>query len=132
MVVRDATGRVLLEKRKDCGLWGLPGGRLDPGESVTQAGIREVKEETGLAIQAVRLIGVYSIPTPDRLIDYPEGLTHSIDIVLEGSILGGDLAHSEESEAVGFFDPSALPPETHPAAKQVLEDFVRGVTCHVD
>jgi ADP-ribose pyrophosphatase YjhB (NUDIX family) len=99
---------------------------------VTQAGIREVKEETGLTIRILRLIGIYSVPTADRILTYPEGLTHSIDVVLEGSILGGALAHSEESEAVGFFAPSALPSETHPAAKQVLEDFVRGVTCHVD
>lgn len=123
---------MLLEKRRDCGLWGLPGGRLDPGESVIQAGIREVKEETGLSIRIVRLIGVYSIPTPDRIVTYPEGVTHSIDVLLEGAIVEGELVASEESEAVGFLDPTTLPPDTHPATKQVLEDFLRGVTCHVD
>lgn len=132
VVVRDRAGRVLLEKRKDCGLWGLPGGRLDPGESVIQAGIREVKEETGLTIRVSRLIGVYSTPTLDRLINYPEGLTHSIDVVLEGTILAGSLTHSDESEAVGFYDPTALPRDTHPAAKEVIEDLLRGVACHID
>jgi ADP-ribose pyrophosphatase YjhB (NUDIX family) len=132
VVVRDREGRVLLEKRKDCGLWGLPGGRLDPGESVTQAGIREVNEETGFTIRVDRLIGVYSTPTPDRLIHYPEGLTHSIDVVLEGTILHGTLTHSDESEAVAFHEPTALPPDMHPAAQQVIEDLLRGVACHID
>ena len=130
--MRDAQGRILLEKRRDCGLWGLPGGRLDPGESVIEAGRREVMEETGLSIRVVRLLGVYSIPTPARLISYPEGLTHSIDIVLEGLPLDGVLTHSEESEAVGFFEPTALPDALHPATREVLDDVARGVSGHVD
>ncbi len=94
--------------------------------------MREVQEETGLSIRVVRLVGVYSVPTPDRLISYPEGLTHSVDIVLEGVPLDGVLMHSEESEAVGFFEPTALPDMLHPAAREVLEDFARGVSGHVD
>jgi len=57
--VLDDHGRLLLEKRRDCGLWGLAGGRIEPGESVAEAAVREVKEETGFLVQITRLIGVY-------------------------------------------------------------------------
>ena len=52
--------RVLLQRRDDTGHWGLPGGAVEPGESVRQALIREVREETGLEVEPLRLIGVYS------------------------------------------------------------------------
>ena len=40
----DDQGRILLERRKDCGMWGLPGGKIEPGESVMDAAVREVLE----------------------------------------------------------------------------------------
>lgn len=52
-VVRDETGRLLLVRRAhapDAGLWSLPGGRLEPGETAEQAAAREVAEETGLQV----------------------------------------------------------------------------------
>jgi 8-oxo-dGTP diphosphatase len=51
-VITDAEGRMLLIRRRNepsAGLWSLPGGRLEPGESDQQAVVREVREETGLA-----------------------------------------------------------------------------------
>ncbi len=47
VLVEDEAGAVLLELRRDCGLWGLVGGRVEPGESVSVAAIRETQEETG-------------------------------------------------------------------------------------
>jgi ADP-ribose pyrophosphatase YjhB (NUDIX family) len=55
-------GRVLLTKREDFEVWCLPGGGLEPGESVAQAAVREVREETGLEVALTRLVGVYSRP----------------------------------------------------------------------
>jgi 8-oxo-dGTP diphosphatase len=54
-------GKILLEKRKNepsRGKWSIPGGLVELGESVEQAIIREVKEETGLDVEAPRLIDV--------------------------------------------------------------------------
>ena len=55
-------GEILLIQRADNGHWGLPGGHVEPGESVAQAAAREVLEETGCKIEVGRLIGVYSDP----------------------------------------------------------------------
>ncbi|WP_153072168.1 NUDIX domain-containing protein, partial [Escherichia coli] len=59
-IVFDEYGRVLLMKRADNGLWGIPSGHVEPAETVEQAIIREIREETGLEVQVKRLIGVYS------------------------------------------------------------------------
>jgi 8-oxo-dGTP diphosphatase len=54
--------KILLIKRNTIpfkGYWGLPGGRMDPGETIEQTVVREVKEETGLDVEIVRKIGEY-------------------------------------------------------------------------
>ncbi len=65
-IVRDEEGRLLLIRRghaPSAGLWSLPGGRVEPGESAEDATVREVAEETGLEIEIVREIGAIDIPT---------------------------------------------------------------------
>jgi 8-oxo-dGTP pyrophosphatase MutT (NUDIX family) len=54
------SGKVLLTKREDFEVWCLPGGHVDPGESLAQTAIREAYEETGLEVELLRLVGVYS------------------------------------------------------------------------
>jgi 8-oxo-dGTP diphosphatase len=59
-VIKDARGRLLLIKRghePGAGLWSLPGGRVEPGETDAEALVREMQEETGLAVVAGRLLG---------------------------------------------------------------------------
>jgi len=53
-------GKILLTKREDFEVWCLPGGGVEEGESLAEAGIREAKEETGLDVELTRLVGVYS------------------------------------------------------------------------
>jgi len=53
-------GKVLLTKREDFEVWCLPGGSVEDGESLAEAGIREAKEEIGLDVELTRLVGVYS------------------------------------------------------------------------
>ena len=68
-LVRDARGRVLLAHRVDTGNWELPGGRIEPGETVTAAVTREVAEETGLPITVTGLAGVFC--DPGHVVVYP-------------------------------------------------------------
>jgi 8-oxo-dGTP diphosphatase len=59
-VVTDGHGRLLLIKRghdPGAGLWSLPGGRIEPGETDAEALVREMLEETGLTVEPGRLLG---------------------------------------------------------------------------
>jgi len=67
-VIKDGRGRLLLIKRghaPGAGLWSLPGGRIEPGETDAEALVREIREETGLTIEAGQLIGTVRRPTQD-------------------------------------------------------------------
>jgi len=97
--VRDDAGRVLVARRADDGLFDVPGGYCDLGETTTATVIREVREETGLEVEPVRLIGVYSA---DMLVRYPNGDTvHGVGAAFECRITGGALRadHDEITEA---------------------------------
>ena len=64
-VVHDPAGRLLVVRRghaPSAGLWSVPGGRVEPGESEAEAVVREVAEETGLAVTAGPLLGRVRIP----------------------------------------------------------------------
>lgn len=70
-IIRDQTGRILLQKRSDYGDWGLPGGGMEPGESIEETMIREVKEETGLDVSSYELASIY---TGEKMkYTYPDG-----------------------------------------------------------
>lgn len=67
------------------GSWALPGGFVEVGESVEDAAVREVEEETGLKVELVRLVGVYSDPERD-----PRG--HNVSVAYLARGIAGDLA----------------------------------------
>lgn len=127
VVIRDKRGRILLEKRRDSGMWGVCGGGIEPGETVRRTALREVKEETGLTVKITRLIGVYSNPA-DRIVTYPDNgdVRHLVDIFLEAIWVSGALKISEESLALEFFDPASLPKDLVPAARVPLRDVLDG------
>ncbi len=103
-IIRDDSGQILLTRRTDNGRWCLPGGAVDPGESVAEACAREVLEETGLTARVGRLIGVYS--TPNLLIEYPDG--NRVQLVVfsfEAEAIDGALGLSDETTACGYFAP---------------------------
>ncbi|MBI1792801.1 MAG: NUDIX domain-containing protein [Chloroflexi bacterium] len=102
-VIFDETRtKVLLTKRMDNGLWCLPGGKMESGESVEECCAREVFEETGLEVRTRRLIGVYS--NHDLLVVYPDGKKVQIVVLsFEAKITGGKLGLSDETTEAGFY-----------------------------
>lgn len=94
--------QVLLTKREDFEVWCLPGGHVDNGESVAQAAIREIAEETGLEIQLTRLVGLYSIPKAQAWVN--------LIILFAGKTIGGTLkAQQGEVSEMRYFHFTAIP-----------------------
>ena len=111
--------RVLLIQRKDLGTWSLPGGLVDPEETVAEAAVREVAEETGLTTELTRLVGVYSSP------QWRNGGDHTV--VFAGVRTGGELMPQEsEVKEARFFDPGALPEPLLWWHEQRVQDAVAG------
>jgi ADP-ribose pyrophosphatase YjhB (NUDIX family) len=121
VVLRD--GQVLLQRRDDNRLWGIPGGSVEFGETVLMALTREVREETGLEVAPERLIGVYSDPAEHQIHHYPDGnVIHYVSVCFECRVLSGTLTLCEESLDLQWFDPDALPHDTMPVARIRVRD----------
>jgi ADP-ribose pyrophosphatase YjhB (NUDIX family) len=106
VVVNDA-GNILLQKRTDNGLWALPGGAMDIGESISQTVVREVKEETGLDVEPTRIVGIYT--NPRHVIEYSNGeVRQQFSICFAARVHGGSLAVSDESTDLRFVAPEDL------------------------
>jgi 8-oxo-dGTP pyrophosphatase MutT (NUDIX family) len=127
VIIRDDEGKILLERRSDCGWWGMPGGRVEAGESVEQAAIREVLEETGLAVRITGLIGLYSEPA-GRIVTFPDNVVHLVDAAVTAEIVSGILTRSSESEELRFFSPQELPAEIVPPVRRLLADALAGLS----
>ncbi|WP_377890551.1 NUDIX domain-containing protein [Alkalihalobacillus sp. R86527] len=123
IIILNEKNEVLLQKRSDVGLWGIPSGHIEIGETVSQAAVREVKEETNLDVTIKKLIGVYSDPS-SQVFHYPGGkVVHFITTCFLAEIVGGDLrCHSEESLDMKFFSASELPVDLLTMHPSWLED----------
>jgi ADP-ribose pyrophosphatase YjhB (NUDIX family) len=123
-IIANAEGRVLLQRRSDNGLWGLPGGSVEIGESVTTAIVREVREETGLAVEVERLVGVYSDPA-FQVVRYKDGnVVHYINTLMTCRVVGGTLQTCDESLDLKFFDPTRLPGDMLATHRIRVEDAI--------
>jgi ADP-ribose pyrophosphatase YjhB (NUDIX family) len=125
---RGEPDRILLMRRSDNEHWGLPGGYVEPGESVQSAAQREVREETGYEIEVGRLVGVYSDPRV-QVIDYGGGRrVHAINLCFE-AVAGTqrELGTPDETLEWGFFAVDALPKPFVPIhAVRVSDAAARG------
>jgi len=98
-VIKDERGRLLLIKRghdPGAGLWSLPGGRVEPGETDAEALVREMREETGLAVRAGRLLGSVRRPYRDGdVIDIRD---------YAATVIGGTLNAGDDAADIRWVD----------------------------
>ena len=102
---------ILLAHRRDIDWWNLPGGGMEAGETVDEAMIREVREETGLKVGVEQLVGVYSKPQKQEVV-----------LTFRCAVIGGTLCETDESRECRYFLPSTLPTNTLPKHRQRIED----------
>jgi len=111
-------GVLLVERKFFPPGWAIPGGFVEEGETVEEAVVREVLEETGMRVTALRQFHVYSAPNRD-----PRG--HTVGVVFvaqaQGEPVGGD-----DAAAARFFPWEALPTMAFDHA-QILQDYRNGV-----
>ena len=125
-IVPDHQGRILLIRRTDNNYWSIPGGGMEPGESVREAAVREVKEETGMDCEITGLVGIYS--NPRHVAAYDDGeVRQEFSICLAGRLLGGSLRTSSESSEVRFIRASDIPAyEIHPSIRMRIGHYLEG------
>ncbi len=104
VIVQDA--KVLLVRERSDGLWTLPGGWSDVGDSPSEAVEREIREESGYEARAVKLLALY-----DRnKHNHPPIPYHAYKAFFRCEIVGGSPALSSETDGIDFFAANALPP----------------------
>ncbi|UCI05027.1 NUDIX domain-containing protein [Mesorhizobium sp. B1-1-8] len=125
IVIERADGCILLQKRTDFGVWGLPGGNAEEGEGLEAVVIREVVEETGLIVSDIEPFGFGCDPQYET-IQFPNGdRTQFFALVFYTRSFEGEPAVTDdESTAVGWFTPDGLP-EMLPNMARSIEAYLR-------
>lgn len=126
VVVPDDQGRILLIRRVDNNYWSIPGGGMEPGESVRHAASREVIEETGIDCEVIGLVGIYS--NPSHVAAYDDGeVRQEFSICLTARILGGSPRTSSESSEVRFVPtPEIAGYNIHPSIRLRIDHYLEG------
>lgn len=108
VVVTNDDGEILLIRRSDNDNWALPGGAIDLGESVVQAGVRETREETGIDCEITGLVGIYTDPRHVILYTSNGETRQEFSIVMTARVIGGQPTPSSESLEVRWISPAEV------------------------
>jgi 8-oxo-dGTP pyrophosphatase MutT (NUDIX family) len=126
VVVADGAGRILLICRTDNGNWALPGGAMDLGETIAQAGEREVLEETGIECSVTGLVGIYT--NPGHVLEYTSNgeVRQEFSVVFTARPTGGAPKPSSESSRVEWVDVADLESfSMHPSMRQRIDHYLK-------
>ena len=125
VLIFDKQQRLLLQRRADGGLWGIPGGCMELGETLEEAARREVQEETNLKVGDMTLFGVFS--GDEFHYEYPNGdQVEAVCVVYQTEDVGGNLkADNCESLELQYFTREQLSAvELTRLNKHILRQFL--------
>ena len=125
VIVINSKGEILLQHRIDNSLWGLPGGAVELGETVEQAAVREVFEETGIEVEKLKLLGVYS--GQNTYYKYPNGdEVYWITVAFTSNEFNDKIRPDNYgSKECKFFSIEKLPENLNPIDKLVMDDYLK-------
>lgn len=117
---RDESGRVLLVKDADTGLWAAIGGAIEPDESPQECAVREAGEEAGVVVRLGAVLGV--LGGPEYRMVYPNGdRTSYVSTVFDAIVVDGTPEpDGEETTEVAWWSPESLPLEQMSAFTRAL------------
>ena len=125
-LVLDRHNRLLLQRRSDNQLWGLPGGSMEPGESIEDTARREVFEETGLVLGDMTLLGVFS--GPQQFYVYPNGdQIYDLCVAFVARDASGNLTSDEESVDLRYYAMNRLPVDINPLDKPIIQKLIESL-----
>lgn len=110
-IIFDEQKRILLVHRRDYDLWNLPGGTLEDFESPANAVKREVKEETGLEVEVIKLLGVYNKENKN-----------DIAFSFLCKVVSGVITLNDEADRIEYFEVDKLPTNTVPKQMERIKD----------
>lgn len=117
-------GKILLIQESADGMWAMPGGWADLGNSPASVAEREVWEESGYRVKAEKVVAVIDANRIEPMEFY-----HAYKIIFLCKLLDGEPRTSHETLAVDFFDPAHLPPLS---SYRTNEDMLKEVFSHVE
>jgi len=127
-IVPNERGHILMVHKADNDLWALPGGAMDLGEYIADAVVREVKEETGIDVEVIGMVGLYT--NPNHVMAYDDGeVRQQCSICFSTRMVGGHLATSIETKEVRFVAPDQLDTlNIHPSMRLRIDHYLEDRT----
>jgi ADP-ribose pyrophosphatase YjhB (NUDIX family) len=129
-IIEDNLGRILLQRRIDYDILGIPGGILEIGETFEETVKREVFEETSLTINQVKLFGIYS--GEKGFAQYANGdKVFSVQIIFRTTDYQGVLQTNNESRELCFSSKDEIPKNLNSHQAPFIIDWLNGATSPV-
>lgn len=118
IIITTPQGIVLIERKSYPKGWALPGGKVEYGETIEEAAVRETKEEISLDIRLIRQFHVYSDPKRD-----PRGHTVSTVFIAEPKNKKQKPKAESDAKGVGIFTKNTLPKNIVFDHRKILKDY---------